>query len=179
MSEVKRDVAKQLGINLGAVFNVGTTNLLQFANSLLTDAFPLTGIDASFSFGGNQVSAAIRALEGRGALRILAQPALTAISGEAATFLAGGDMPHYPYEEADNGTCATTALFKPYDVELSFTPVVKSNGTISLKVVTSASEPQADLSITKRQASTSVELPSGTTLAIGGLLEEKSKQQIN
>ncbi|WP_332701579.1 type II and III secretion system protein family protein [Devosia sp.] len=179
VSEVKREVAKQLGINLGAVFNVGTTNLLQFANGLLTDAFPLDGIDASFSGGGNAVSAAIRALEGRGALRILAQPTLTAISGESATFLAGGELPYYTYEDNDDGTRTRTVLFKPYGVELGFTPVVKSNGTISLKVETSVSEPQADLSITKREASTSVELPSGTTLAIGGLLEEKTKQQIN
>ncbi|MGV8955868.1 MAG: type II and III secretion system protein family protein [Cypionkella sp.] len=180
VSEVKRDIAKQFGINLGAVFNVGTTNLLNFANSLLTDSFPLTGVDASFSNGGNQVAAAIRALEGRGALRILAQPTLTAISGEDATFLAGGEMPYYTYEEdANTGARTKTVLFKPYGVELKFTPVVKSNGAISLKVSTSVSEPQADLSITKREASTSVELPSGTTLAIGGLLEEKSKQQIN
>ncbi len=179
VSEVKRTIAKQLGINLGAAFNVGTTNLLQFANGLLTDAFPLDGVNAGFSSGGNSVTAAIRALEGRGALRVLAQPTLTAISGEAATFLAGGEMPYYTYEEADNGTRTRTVLFKPYGVELGFTPVVKSNGTISLKVETSVSEPQANGSITKRQANTSVELPSGTTLSIGGLLEEKASQQIN
>jgi len=178
VSEVKRTIAKQLGINLGAAFNVGTTNLLQFANGLLTDAFPLDGVDASFSSGGNSVSAAIRALEGRGALRVLAQPTLTAISGEAATFLAGGEMPYYTFAEEDNGTRTRTVLFKPYGVELGFTPVVKSNGTISLKVETSVSEPQANGSITKREANTSVELPSGTTLSIGGLLEEKSSQQI-
>lgn len=178
VSEVKRDVAKQLGINLGAVFNVGTTNLLQFANGLLTDAFPLTGIDASFSANGNSVSTAIRALEGRGALRVLAQPTLTAISGEPAKFLAGGEMPYYTYEDDDNGNRTRTVLFKPYGVQLSFTPVVKSNGVIALKVETSVSEPQADFSITKREANTSVELPSGMTLAIGGLLEEKSTQQI-
>ena len=179
VSEVKRDVAKQFGINFGAVFNVGTTNLLSFANGLLTDAFPLDGIDASFSSGGNSVTAAIRALEGRGALRVLAQPTLTAISGEPAKFLAGGELPYYTFEDNDDGTRTRTVLFKPYGVELGFTPVVKSNGVISLKVDTSVSEPQADLSITKRQANTSVELPSGMTLAIGGLLEEKSSQQIN
>ena len=179
VSEVKRDVAKQFGINLGAVFNVGTTNLLQFANGLLTDAFPLTGIDASFSHGGNSVSAAIRALEGRGALRVLAQPTLTAISGEPAKFLAGGEMPYYTYEDQDNGSRTRTVLFKPYGVELSFTPVVKSSGVIALKVDTSVSEPKADWSISKRQASTSVELPSGMTLAIGGLLEERTSQKIN
>lgn len=179
VSEVKRTVAKQLGINLSAVFNVGTTNLLSFANSLLTDRFPLTGIDARFADnGGYGVAAAIRALEGRGALRVLAQPTLTAISGEEAKFLAGGELPYYTYAEENNGDRTRTVLFKPYGVELGFTPVVKSNGTVALKVNTSVSEPQANGSITKREANTSVELPSGTTLAIGGLLEEKSSQQI-
>lgn len=179
VSEVKRDVAKQFGINFGAIVNVGTTNLLSFANGLLTDAFPIDGIDASFGANGNQVSAAIRALEGRGALRVLAQPTLTAISGQPAKFLAGGELPYYTYDEDDQGDKTRTVLFKPYGVELAFTPVVKSNGAIALTVDTSVSEPQADLSITKRQANTSVEVPSGMTLAIGGLLQERSTQQIN
>jgi pilus assembly protein CpaC len=88
-------------------------------------------------------------------------------------------MPYYTFDDDGTGRLTRTVLFKPYGVELSFTPVVKSNGTIGLKVDTSVSEPQADLSITKREASTSVELPSGTTLSIGGLLEEKSSQQID
>lgn len=179
VSEVKRDVAKQFGINFGAVFNVGTTNLLNFANGLLTDSFPLEGVNASFGANGNTITAAVRALEGRGALRVLAQPTLTAISGQPAKFLAGGELPYYTYEENDNGSRTRTVLFKPYGVELAFTPVVKSNGAIALTVDTSVSEPQADLSITKRQANTSVEVASGMTLAIGGLLEERSSQQIN
>jgi pilus assembly protein CpaC len=179
VSEVKRDVAKQFGINFGAVFNVGTTNLLNFANGLLTDAFPLDGLNASFGANGNSVTAAIRALEGRGALRVLAQPTLTAISGQPAKFLAGGELPYYTYEDNDNGDRTRTVLFKPYGVELAFTPVVKSNGAIALTVDTSVSEPQADLSISKRQANTSVEVASGMTLAIGGLLQERSSQQIN
>ncbi|MCW5721723.1 MAG: type II and III secretion system protein family protein [Devosia sp.] len=179
VSEVKREVAKQFGINFGAVVNVGTTNLLKFANGLLTDAFPLDGLDASFGANGNVVSAAIRALEGRGALRVLAQPTLTALSGEAATFLAGGELPYYTYEDNDDGTRSRTVLFKPYGVELAFTPTVRSNGTITLKVDTSVSEPQADMSITKRQANTSIEVASGMTLAIGGLLQERSSQKIN
>lgn len=179
VSEVKRDVAKQFGINFGAIVNVGTTNLLSFAGGLLTDAFPIDGVDASFGANGNQISAAIRALEGRGALRVLAQPTLTALSGQPAKFLAGGELPYYTYEDNDNGERTRTVLFKPYGVELAFTPVVKSNGAIALTVDTSVSEPQADLSITKRQANTSVEVPSGMTLAIGGLLEERSSQQIN
>ena len=178
VSEVKRDVAKQFGINLGAIFSVGTTNLFSFVNTMIDGEIP-HGADASFGANGNNITAAIRALEGRGALRVLAQPTLTAISGEPATFLAGGELPYYSFDENDDGSLTRTVLFKPYGVELGFTPVVKSNGVIALKVETSVSEPQADMSITKREASTSVELPSGMTLSIGGLLEERSSQQID
>lgn len=179
VSEVKRDVARQFGINLGAAFNVGLTNLVSFTNAVVDGDIP-HGIDAVFG-ASEGVSGALRALEGRGALRILAQPTLTAISGEEATFLAGGEIPYYTYDPADGSgnRQVQSVTFKPYGVELAFTPVVKSNGAIGLKVDTSVSEPQSDLSISKRQASTSVELPSGTTLAIGGLLQETSSQDIS
>lgn len=177
VSEVKRDVAKQFGINLGAAFNVGLTNLLNFSNSVIDGDMP-NAINAGFNGGGNAISAAIRALEGRGALRILAQPTLTAISGQEAKFLAGGELPYYSFDPDGDNRYNRTVEFKPYGVELAFTPVVKSNGVIALKVDTSVSEPQADFSITKRQASTSVELPSGTTLSIGGLLQESTTQNI-
>ncbi|MBD8065708.1 type II and III secretion system protein family protein [Devosia sp. PTR5] len=175
VSEVKRDVAKQFGINLGASFSVGTTTL-GFNNQPMNNTFTPSGVDASFNIGSVGITAAIRALEARGALRVLAQPTLTAISGEEANFLAGGELPYSTYDTTKN---TQTVIFKPYGVELKFTPVVKSNGVISLKVDTSVSEPQADFSITKRQAATSVELASGTTLAVGGLLQETSRQQIN
>ncbi len=179
VSEVKRSVAKQFGINLSAMFNVGTTNLFQFAN-VMKDTDSPHGASGQFGTGANQVTSAIRALEERGALRVLAQPTLTAISGEEAKFLAGGEIPYVTYDPADDaGRLTRKVEFKPYGVELAFTPVVRSNGTISLKVNTSVSEPQADLSISKRQASTSVELPSGTTLSIGGLLEERSSTKVD
>ncbi len=178
VSEVKRDVAKQFGINLASVFNVGISNVFNIANVMIDGDIP-HGADARFGpANGNNITAGIRALEQNGALRILAQPTLTAISGEEAKFLAGGELPYYTFDESEDGGTTRTVLFKPYGVELGFTPVVKSNGVIALQVQTSVSEPQADFSITKREASTSVELPSGTTLAIGGLLEEKSTQQI-
>ena len=176
VSEVKRDIAKQFGINFGALLNVGTTNLLQFTNRVLTTAFPVDGLDVGFSDGnGNAVAAAIRALEGRGALRVLAQPTLTAISGQEAKFLAGGELPYYTWDKDED---TRTVIFKPYGVELSFLPTVKSSGTIGLKVDTSVSEPQSGGSISKRQASTTVEVPSGMTLAIGGLLQETTRQKI-
>lgn len=176
VSEVKRDIAKQFGINFGALLNVGTLNMFEFTNRILTNTFPVDGLDVGFTDGSNYaVAAAVRALEGRGALRVLAQPTLTAISGQEAKFLAGGELPYYTNEEEEN---TRTVIFKPYGVELTFIPTVKSNGTIGLKVDTSVSEPQADRSITKRQASTSVEIASGMTLAIGGLLQETSSQDI-
>jgi pilus assembly protein CpaC len=172
VSEVKRDVAKQFGINLSGTLSVGSTNL-SFNNATTTGT---NGAAGTFGLGNLQINAAIRALETRGALRILAQPTLTAISGQPAKFLAGGEL---PYATVDPTTNQRTVIFKPYGVELSFTPVVKSNGIISLQVDTSVSDPQTDGSLTKRQANTSVELGAGTTLAIGGLLQETSRQQIN
>ena len=179
VSEVKRDIAKQFGINLGAAFSVGTTTLSFGSNPTAVADLPNSGVSAGFNIGNLSVDASIRALEGRGALRLLAQPTLTAISGQPAKFLAGGELPYYTYEDDGNGGTRRTVIFKPYGVELSFTPVVKSNGSIALTVETSVSEPQADASLTRREASTSVELPSGTTLAIGGLLQETARQQIN
>lgn len=179
VSEVKRDVAKQFGINLGASFSVGTTDLSFGSNPTAVGDLPNSGVGVGFNIGSVGITAALRALEGRGALRMLAQPNLTAVSGESAKFMAGGELPYYTYEDDSNGNRTRTVLFKPYGVELNFTPVVKSNGVIALNVHTSVSEPQADASLTKREADTSVELPSGTTLAIGGLLQETSRQQIN
>ncbi|SEP70031.1 pilus assembly protein CpaC [Devosia sp. YR412] len=179
VSEVKRSVAKQFGINLSTAFNVGTTNLLSFANMMVDEDIP-HGANFANSSNGSSTNAAIRALEARGALRVLAQPTLTAISGQEATFLAGGEMPYVTYDPTDEDSrLSRTVEFKPYGVELAFTPVVKSNGSIGLTVKTSVSEPQADMSITKREAGTSVELPSGTTLSIGGLLEERTSTQID
>lgn len=172
VSEVKRDVAKQFGINLSGTLSVGSTRL-SFNNATTTGT---NGAAGTFGLGDLQINAAIRALETRGALRILAQPTLTAISGQPAKFLAGGEL---PYAMVDPTTQQRTVIFKPYGVELSFTPVVKSNGTIALTVNTSVSDPQSDGSLTKRQADTSVELAAGTTLAIGGLLQETTRQQIN
>ena len=173
VSEVNRDVAKQFGINLSGSMSVGNVNLS--FNSDVASGLATSGASAIGSIGDLNVNAAIRALETRGALRVLAQPTLTAISGQKATFLAGGEI---PYGTTDaNGV--RTIVFRPYGVELAFSPVVKSNGMIALAVDTSVSEPQTNGALTKRQAATSVELPAGTTLAIGGLLQETSRQQIN
>ena len=128
----------------------------------------------------------MRALERRSALRTLAEPTLTAISGQEAEFLAGGEFP-VPTGVDDNGRI--TFEFKEFGAKLKFTPTVKSNGIIALVVDTSVSEPTTEggfnaggitIPATKeRQAKTSVELGAGQTLAIAGLIQDTVRQQIN
>ena len=134
-----------------------------------------------------------------GVMRTLAEPNLTAISGETASFVAGGEFP------IPNGlSCDTTKSppvcqpqidFKKFGVSLVFTPVVLSEGRISLKVMTEVSDLSTDNaltlavpgsnqsltipSISTRRAETTVEIPSGGSLALAGMIQEKTKQQIN
>lgn len=169
VAEVNRTVLKQFGINLGAEFNIGNfaTSVLT-ANGLPINQATLgalgrtvrnstqaigTGCDVVlpsaggnfvsnsgtagvWSQGGNCVSHTMRALERHGLVRTLAEPTLTAVSGEAAKFLAGGEYP-VPVS-ADNGAIGIS--FKEFGVGVAFTPVVLSEGRISLKIDTQVSE---------------------------------------
>ena len=179
VSEVKRDVAKQFGINLSGTLSIGNVNL-GFNNTMADASTPANvannSLAGAFPIGNASITAAIQALEKRGALRILAQPTLTAISGQAAAFHAGGEFP-IPTQDGNGGT---TVTYKQYGITLDFTPVVKSNGTIGLSIDTGVSEVQAGtFALTSRSTKTAVELQVGTTLAIGGLLEERTSQAIN
>ncbi|MDB5473764.1 MAG: type and secretion system protein family protein [Devosia sp.] len=173
VSEVNRDVAKQFGVNLSGTLSIGSVNLgFNNAGALSTS----NGANGTFGIGNVQIDAAIRALESRRGLRILAQPTLTAISGQPAEFKVGGEFP-IPVRDEDGNIVIT---YKEYGVNLSFTPVVKSNNVIGLTIDTGVSEVQAgSFAITNRSAKTVVELQPGTTLAIGGLLQERSSQQID
>ncbi len=188
VAEVQRETVKQLGIDLNASLNVGG-----LATSLLTNP-GLGGVsnvvapnssNIGFSFGNLSVDATVKALERRGALRTLAEPTLTALSGKSAEFLAGGEFP-VPVGFNDG---EITYEFKEFGVELNFTPVVHSNNVISLDVETKVSELNAEGGYTagpvsipatkERRAKTSVKLPTGSTLALAGLIEEKSRQRFN
>ncbi|HWA59953.1 MAG TPA: type II and III secretion system protein family protein, partial [Caulobacteraceae bacterium] len=144
------------------------------------------------SSGLNQANATIQAFERVGLVRTLAEPNLTAISGESARFLAGGE---FPVPTGQDNTGRVTIEFKPFGVGLGFTPVVLSGGRISLKISTEVSELsnqgafslQAGTngpllvvpSLTVRRAETTVELPSGGAMMIAGLLQDKSKQDLD
>jgi pilus assembly protein CpaC len=137
--------------------------------------------------GVNKANATVQAFERVGLIRTLAEPNLTAVSGESAKFLAGGEFP-VPVGVDQNGN--VTVAFKSYGVGLGFTPVVLSQGRISLKISTEVSELSSDgavkfnnsltiPSLTVRRAETTVEVPSGGALMIAGLLKEETKQNID
>jgi pilus assembly protein CpaC len=144
------------------------------------------------SNGVNKASAMIQAFERVGLVRTLAEPNLTAVSGESAKFLAGGEFP-VPVSQDNNGR--VTVEFKPFGVGLGFTPVVLSDGRISLKLSTEVSElssvgaftlassSNSSLlsvpALTVRRDETTVELPSGGAMMIGGLLQSTTKQTLD
>jgi len=189
VAEVSRSAVKQLGIDLSGSLNSGvlTTGLVSTeplggASNVVTG----NSVTAAFDVPGLSLKATLRALEQRGLMRTLDQPTLTAISGQPAEFLAGGEFP-VPTAIDTNGN--VSYAFKQFGVDLKFTPTVRSNGIVGLVIDTSVSEPTTDGAVTmgsltipalkNRQAKTTVELPVGSTLSIAGLYEDQERQLIN
>lgn len=132
------------------------------------------GLGVSFSSGGLQLSLLLEALETNGLVRTLAEPNLTALSGATAEFLAGGEFP-VPSESENGGT---TIEFKPFGVQLDFTPTVVADGIINLQMnaeISSIGEIVAATgapAINTRNAATTVEMRDGDSFAIAGLLQD-------
>jgi pilus assembly protein CpaC len=203
VAEVARSIIKQLGIDLTANLNYGTA-VVNFNNSNPFTAYGrslVTNNTATASFGSTpSVSATLRAMESAGVVRTLAEPNLTAISGESATFIAGGEFPIPAGYSCDPVThvCTTQIQYKKFGISLNFTPVVLAEGRISLRVMTEVSELSNDNSITvaqalsasqvssltipsikTRRAETTLEIPSGGAMAMAGLIQDQTKQAIN
>lgn len=190
VAEVKRDVIKQLGIDLNGSVSNGM-HTVTFNNP---SSFPINQPLSSnnITLNSHGVQASLRAMERAGIVRTLAEPTLTAISGESADFLAGGEFP-VPTGSTCNppgsNQCTVSVTFKKFGVGLSFTPVVLSEGRISLRVLSEVSELSSDgavqtgaitvPSLTVRRAQTTVELPSGGSLAMAGMIQAQTKQQLN
>jgi pilus assembly protein CpaC len=217
IAEIQRETLKQFGINMGAIVNSGNfaTRILTDNALPLTAAAGLGGLPVAGVVGGAtpalniynqgpgggsvgnagvhgfynshtaQVAHALRAMERAGLARTLAEPNLTAVSGETAKFLAGGE---FPIPVAD-GTGGISIIFKEFGVGLQFTPVVLSEGRISLKIETEVSELSNNGAITlsnvginalkKRLAKSTVELPSGGSLALAGMISEDTRQNMD
>ncbi|MGY3451091.1 type II and III secretion system protein family protein [Bradyrhizobium sp. USDA 4353] len=204
VSEVRREIVKQLGIDLSASMTYGTA-VVNFNQTNPFTAYGkslVAGNGLSAIGGGNlsSVSATMRAMETAGVVKTLAEPNLTAISGESATFIAGGEFPVPGGYACDpkTGLCSTSVTFKKFGISLNFTPVVLSEGRISLRVMTEVSELSNDNAITlsyatsagsassvtipairTRRAETTLEIPSGGSMAMAGLIQNQTKQAIN
>jgi pilus assembly protein CpaC len=211
VAEVQRDVIKQLGIDLSgsvragtSVVNFNTTNPFSaFGSPLSNSALKAqSGLitDPISNAVSPRVSATLKAMERAGVIRTLAEPTLTAISGESANFLVGGEFPipgNYTCDPTSH-SCQVQVQFKKFGVGLNFTPVVLSGGRISLKVMTEVSELSNENALTltqaigdgntqtltipsikTRRADTTLEIPSGGSMALAGLIQEQTKQQIN
>jgi len=211
VAEMQRNIAKQFGIDLASAATIAGVPLAassaqQFGlvGHALND---LSGFSAGQTCatgvnpqatpnlpcvpGPNNLQGTLRALESVGLVHTLAEPNLTAVSGETAKFLAGGEFPVPVSRDRDGNV---TIQFKQFGIGLSFTPVVLSAGRISLQVSTEVSELTNTGSFTLqgstntngltipalnvRRAQTTVELPSGGSFAIAGLMSHTSKQTI-
>jgi pilus assembly protein CpaC len=201
VAEVQRDLLKQLGINLNGTFNYGnavvdfnTVNAFSVSGTAPDTFITSQAAPSKFAIPGlGRVGATIRAMEQAGVVRTLAEPNLTAISGENANFLAGGEFPVLAGRSCDaTGLCTQTVTYKKFGIGLNFTPVVLSEGRISLKVATEVSELSSEgalvitgqdgftlPSVKVRRAETTVEIPSGGSLAMAGMIAEQTKQAIN
>ena len=196
--EVQRTAIKQLGLDASAVLaSVGSgLSLVQSATFAVSGSQLGGGIlNYRDSAGdGSSLNTSLRAFERAGLVRILAEPNITTANGENAEFLAGGEFPvPVGRESSDSGT-KISVEFKPYGVRLAVRPIVLSPGRISLQLSTEVSEltslgaftlgGTADDSLVipglnVRRASNTVELPSGGSLMIAGLLREDTRQNID
>ncbi|NMG40518.1 BON domain-containing protein [Chelativorans sp. ZYF759] len=179
VAEVSRNVMKQLGVNL-----IGQTNGIEF-NTLMQNAPALFTGRGTVGGGATSLSGYLQAMEQAGVMRTLAEPTLTAISGEKATFRVGGEFNVVVGQTTDAGNIIPVVNQIEYGIGLEFQPVVLSPGRISLKIRTSVSEPTTEgsievagnnlLSLRKRLADTTVELPSGGSMMIAGLVNDNMR----
>ena len=195
IAEVSRQVLKQLGFNSSIV---GSSSSLVNSNpaNLGTLSTGLNYAELAKTIGGASISSYVNAMEQAGVMRTLAEPSLTAISGESAKFYVGGEF--WLRDELtvdDDGKVTYTDREVEYGIRLNFTPVVLSPGRISLKVLTEVSEPSFEgstslqgvqniagmtrLSIKRREAETAVELPSGGSIVLAGLVKDDIRQAMS
>ncbi|MFL5059081.1 MAG: type II and III secretion system protein family protein [Xanthobacteraceae bacterium] len=183
--EASRTAGRELGINWNVIARNASAATGAFAGGGL-GAIPIALASGNTPFGlaigrmvgnGVEVDTMIQALEGKGLVRRLAEPNLIALSGDTASFLAGGE---FPIPVASNRDTITVE-WKRYGVGLAFTPTVLQNGVINLKIEPEVSQLDAGNviqigglrlpSLTVRRANTTIELRDGQSFAIAGLLQ--------
>jgi pilus assembly protein CpaC len=195
IAEVDRSEMKTFGISLQ---NISTTGAFAFGigqgraiidqtTGMVIQATSATTVYGGYHDGSNNLNGVIDALEDNGLVTTLAEPTLMAQSGQAASFLAGGEIP-VPAVSGSGSTAQISIAYQPYGVSLNFTPVVLTKNRISLTVspevssLTTTGEVQdagfTIPAIQTRKASTTVELGSGQSFSIAGLLENDNSNDI-
>ncbi|WP_246752860.1 type II and III secretion system protein family protein [Sinorhizobium sp. BG8] len=199
VAEVSRQVLKQLGFNGSVTGNNGGILFRNPTNLGNAIGVGMTG-SATGTIGEFGISSYLNAMEQAGVMKTLAEPSLTAISGQQAKFYVGGEYRLAAEQEVaqDSGNIEVTRSTETveYGIGLNFKPVVLSPGRISLQIETDVSEPTFEgsvvtgnsnrqvpgstyLSIRRREASTSVELPSGGSIVIAGLVQDNIRQAVS
>ena len=188
IAEVSRSVAKELGFDSTIEFNQRNVDIEFSSSSGLVGTFGGATLMLTSLFRDvfDLLEITFDALESQGLVKTLAEPNLTVISGENANFVVGGEFP-FPSGRDNEGNLIFE--FKQFGVVLSFTPVVLSSGLISLKIATEVSEISDELalrfgeteipSLVVNRAETTVELPSGGSLVIAGLLQNDIRNDVD
>jgi pilus assembly protein CpaC len=209
-AEVDRAALSQVGVNIfstGAGNTIGTTTTGQFGNfgqQKINDAFGAGTPHFPFEikdFTVNQVlniflfrpdlhlGTVIQALQAQNVLQILAEPNLMAISGQKATFLAGGEFP-FPIVQPSAGFSSISIIFKPFGVKLDFTGTIQDDNTLRLHVAPEVSALDFTNAVTlpgggtvpaisTRRAETEIELKDGQSFGIAGLLDQRATAQLS
>jgi pilus assembly protein CpaC len=195
IAEVQRGSLKRIGINWQninsiALFGIGPFQLGGATSTIQATGGPATGLISAASNNGSLTSL-IDLLASQSQANILAEPNLVAMSGETASFLAGGEIPVLS-PQASTGGSTITVMYKQVGVSLAFTPTIIGD-RINLKVAPEVSEVTTEGQVTvavnggniiipaiaTRRASTTVELGSGQSFAIAGLLQHNTTQTIS
>ena len=178
--EINRQVGQELGTSINASYDFGGSSVGFNTDPRSSSNAPAGAVIAGLTSGGLSIDLALRALEDRGVARRLAEPNLIARSGETASFLAGGEFP-IPVATTEN---TITVEYKKYGVSLEFTPTVLADGLISLDIrpEVSSVDPSASYQVGNiaipgfvvRRAQTMVDLKSGQSFMIAGLLQSQN-----
>ena len=190
VAEVSRDIEKQLGFNWEIIGNIGDLGLRVTTFNPFNVASTPDNLEVDFGLGDFDFNALIDALDDEGLISVLAEPNLTALSGETASFLAGGEFPIL----VPQGDGSVSVEFKSFGVSLAFTPTILNGSRINLNVrpEVSALSNEGAISVPigfnsvltvpalkTRRAETTVELASGQSFAIAGLLENSVNHDIH
>ena len=192
IAEVQRNIIKTFGVTStqasGTWGSFATANIpsLNGGQGLNTNVLTL---------GNGVLGGTLQAFERSGVGRILAEPNVTAVSGESAKFTAGGELPIPNGQSCSidpttgRNICTVSVTYKPYGVTLNFTPIVQSEGRIQMRIATEVTEVDNQQQLTygsisvpgfrTRKHETTVELPSGGSVASAGLISVRSAQAIN